>query len=417
MFDSEETRQFILAHRQEDVRTLALQAGRYPQVDMTDALTQIAGWQMACEKLPAWAAIEGIRYPRHLSMEQCSSQMTARYKADIVRRTLQKADGTENKKKAQSLVDLTGGFGIDCAFMTECFTQATYVERQEELCRLAEHNFSLLGLHHIDIRHTDAVEHLQAMKPVQWIFIDPARRNEHGGKTVAIADCEPDVCLLEEQLLNKADHIMVKLSPMLDLTSSLHQLRHVQEAHIVAVNNECKELLLILGHTETVPDNIPIHCINLTATSRQEFTFTRQQEQNSSVCCHADKTEALQSIAPGRFLYEPNAAILKGGAFRHLSYIYKVEKLHPNSHLYTSEQFIETFPGRSFRITAHCGFSKQEIKAMLGTERKANLTVRNFPTGVTQLRKQLKLAEGGENYLFATTLGSEEKVLIRCQKT
>lgn len=397
---SEETHRFILEHHNDDVRSLALQARKYPAVDMPAAITQIAGWQTAKEKIPAWAGCEDIQYPVHLSLEQCSSEITARYKAEIIRRRGSKSD---------TFTDLTGGFGIDCAFLSACFSKATYVERQEALCRIASHNFPLLDLHRITVCNEDSLLHLQNMPcAVDWIFIDPARRDGHGGKTIAISDCEPDVASLEELLLEKAEHVLVKLSPMLDLTLAINDLKHVQEAHIVSVNNECKELLLVLGHgTTPAAEDIPIHCVNLNhSQGEQSLTFTRGQERECPCSC----TPHLKA-----YLYEPNASILKSGAFRSITHIYKVEKLHPNSHLYTSDEYIAGFPGRKFRITDSCSFNKKEVKDMLGAEKKANLTVRNFPATVAELRKRLKLAEGGDTYLFATTLADEKKVLICCK--
>ena len=405
---SPDTLRFIREHRRDDVRSLALQARRYPSVDMPAAITQISGRQIAKEKIPAWAGNENILYPAHLSLEQCSSQVTAQYKAEIIGnlpRTRQ-----EHPAKAGTFTDLTGGFGIDCAFLSSRFGHATYVERQEALCRIAAHNFPALGLNHISVCHADSVRHLQEMEPVDCIFIDPARRDGHGGKTVAIGDCEPDVSALEELLLRKARHVLVKLSPMLDLTLALNDLKHVREAHIVSVGNECKELLLLLGQGETLPtDDIPIHCVNFTsAPAPQALVFTRGQEKE----CACPYTPLLKP-----YLYEPNASVLKAGAFRSLSSLYKIEKLHPNSHLYTSDSLLPDYPGRKFRITSSCGFGKKEVKEMLAAEKKANLTVRNFPATVAELRKRLKLAEGGDTYLFATTLADGKKVLIRCQAT
>ena len=417
---SQDTLRFIREHRRDDVRSLALQARRYPSVDMPAAITQISGRQIAKEKIPAWAENESILYPAHLSLEQCSSQVTAQYKAEIIGnlpRTGQEHPakaGTHAKNSTPAstgtITDLTGGFGIDCAFLSSCFGHATYVERQETLCRIAAHNFPALGLNHISVCHADSVRHLQEMEPADCIFIDPARRDGHGGKTVAIGDCEPDVSALEELLLRKARHVLVKLSPMLDLTLALNDLKHVRQAHIVSVGNECKELLLLLGQGETLPtDDIPIHCVNFTgAPAPQALVFTRGQEKECACPC----TPQLKS-----YLYEPNASVLKAGAFRSLSSSYKVEKLHPNSHLYTSDHFLPDFPGRKFRITSSCGFGKKEVKEMLAAEKKANLTVRNFPATVAELRKRLKLAEGGDTYLFATTLADGKKVLIRCQTT
>ena len=388
---SQSTIEFIRTHSRDDVRLLALQAPRYSDVDMPAAIVQIAGRQAAANKIPSWQSIEELWYPRHLSMEQCSSEITAQYKSTL-------ADG-------ETLADLTGGFGIDCAFMASRFRKVSYVERQEELCEIAKHNFPLLGLKHITVYNEDGVAHLQKMEPVDCIFIDPARRNEHGGKTIAISDCEPDVEELEELLLSKGKQIIIKLSPMLDLTLALKNMKHVREVHVISVNNECKELLLIIGNEPSLL--IPIHCINLTPKEKQTFTFTREGELTS---------ECLYTKELGKYLYEPNASILKAGAFRNIASRYKVKKLHPNSHLYTSDLWIENFPGRSFLITGQCSFNKKEIKETIGELKKANITVRNFPATVAEIRKRTKLSDGGEVYLFATTLSNEQKVFIKCSK-
>lgn len=403
---SEATVRFIREHRTTDVHTLALQANRPSGVDLPAALIQIAGWQVAREKVPSWAAIEAIRYPRHLSMEQCSSEATARYKSAVI-----DAFARRESRPLLAFADLTGGFGIDCSFLAARFQQAAYVERQEALCALAAHNFGLLGLGRVEVCCDDALRHLQAMPPADWIFIDPARRDGHGGRTVAIGDCEPDVAQLEDLLLTKAHHVLVKLSPMLDLSQALKELKQVEEAHVVAVAGECKELLLVLGQAgkELDPQDIPIHCVNLdkAGDDASPFRFTRREEQ----ACEAEYAPVV-----GQYLYEPNASLLKAGAFRTLAARYRLKKLHPNSHLYTSDEPVEAFPGRAFRVEGSCRPDKREVKELLGREvRKANLTVRNFPATVADLRRRLKLSEGGECYLFATTLadGGHRLVLGR----
>ena len=395
---NDDTLRFIREHRTDDVRKLAFRSHSYPNVDMPAALTQIAGWQQACEKVPSWAATEGILYPPHLSLEQCSSEITARYKCEILKDT-----------PTGSLTDLTGGFGIDCSFLSQRFRQVTYVERQEVLCETARRNFPLLGLTHIHICQADSIEHLNKMEPCDWIFIDPARRDGHGGKTVAIADCEPDVAAYENRMLEKAPHVLIKLSPMLDLTLAIQTLHHVSEAHIVSVNNDCKELLLLLKrHTTVTPDEVRVHCVNLLPqkNEKQTLTFSRLQEKAQA----AVYTSEIKS-----YLYEPNVSVLKGGAYCVLCRQFPVEKLHPNSHLYTSHQYLPDFPGRKFSVTGCCSFNKKEIKNLLGGVEKANLTVRNFPASVADLRKRLKLTEGGDTYLFATTLNDQQKVLIACK--
>ena len=391
-----ETIRFIEENARADVRSLALQAKKYPKVDMAMAVVQIAGRQIAEAKVPTWYRTEGLLYPKHLSMEQCSSEATAIYKAGLV--------------EGETFADLTGGFGIDCSFLSRKFKKADYVERQAELCELAKHNFPVLGLN-IDVHNEDGVEYLKRMQPVDCLFLDPARRDGHGGKTVAISDCEPDVLALEELLVEKARKVVVKLSPMLDLSLALKDLKHVCEVHIVSTDNECKELLLIL-QKETASTEVSIHCINSLGALNgyriyQEYAFTQEQERTSD-CPLTHEVEA--------YLYEPNASIMKAGAYRSLTQAYPVKKLHPSSHLYVSPHFIEDFPGRKFQVEAVSGFGKKELKTFLQGMEKANLTIRNFPSSVAELRKRLKLKEGGDDYLFATTLADESKVIIKCKK-
>ena len=388
---SPETLRFIEENSRADVRSLALQAKKYPQVDMAMAVVQIAGRQIAEAKVPSWCQVEGLLYPKHLSMEQCSSEATAIYKANLV--------------EGETFADLTGGFGIDCSFLSRKFKQADYVERQAELCELAKHNFPLLGLS-IGVHNEDGVEYLKQMQPVDCLFLDPARRDGYGGKTVAISDCEPDVSALEDLLVEKAQTVMIKLSPMLDLSLALKTLKYVREVHIVSVNNECKELLLILQKS-SVSSEVAIHCEHIVNAQHQHYTFTQEQEHTSD-CPLATEV--------GAYLYEPNASILKAGAYRSLTQTYGVKKLHTSSHLYTSSCFIEDFPGRRFQVEAVSGFGKKGLKDFLQGMEKANLTIRNFPSSVAELRKRLKLKEGGEDYLFATTLADESKVLIKCKK-
>lgn len=380
---------FVNEHRNDDVRTLALHAARYPNVDMHEAATQIEGWQHACAKLPEWAAVEGIIYPPRISMEQCSSSPTALYKASLM--------------NGETFADLTGGFGIDCSYISKKFSKAFYIERNERLCAVATHNFSLLGLEHIEIINGNCEDVLQTLPSCDWIFMDPARRDGAGKKVVALADCEPDVAALRTLLLQKARRVMIKCSPMLDITAACRQLGSVAQVHVVAVNNECKELLFVLT-SELVAAPL-VRCVNIAGGTMQEFSF-----------CMDDAHEAAFAVEVGNFLYEPNAAIQKAGCPSSLASAYGVQKLHPNSNLYTSSVAVENFPGRSFRVTALSGFSKGEIKNLLGDLKRANVTVRNFPETVQQLRKRLKLSEGGDVYLFATTLADGRKVLVRCEK-
>lgn len=395
----QETLDFISNHRNDDVRNLALQASRYPNVDMPFAIDQIAGYQTALQKLPTYAQTAGIYYPHHLSMEQCSSEQTARHKAEIIANILSNKD---------SFADLTAGFGIDFSFIAPLFKQSTAIERQEYLCEIQQHNHPLLGLEHTQVLNTDAARYLENMKPVDWIFLDPARRDAHGGKVVAITDCEPNVAEWEDLLLEKANYVMVKLSPMLDITLAVRTLKHVREVHVVAVNNECKELLFILDKNIHSIENIQLEATNLTVQGNQTFRFTLLEEIASTVT-YSDNIQ--------QYLYEPNSALIKSGAFRAVAHQFQLQKLHPNSHLYTSNQNVPEFPGRCFTVESVSGFGKKDMKLFLQGLTQANLSVRNFPTSVADLRKRLKLKDGGDVYLFATTLKESEKVLIKCRKT
>ena len=395
-----ETLAFIEEHAEDNVQTLALRAARYPNVHMATAIVQIAARQTARTKLPTWWSIASIRYPSHLSMEQCSSEVTARYKATLIPEEL----------KSGSITDLSGGFGVDFTCMAEGFEKATYVERQEELCALAEHNLPLLGLPHAEVVNADSVKYLESMDCQSVIFIDPARRDIKGRKTVLISDCEPDISRLQSLLLEKAQRVIVKLSPMLDISLALEQLQCIKEVHVVAVKGECKELLLVM-EADANSTEARIVCTNLPtsvpAVWPTPFCFTRQEEENST---YPVATQIK------RYLYEPNGVLMKAGAFRSVASHYGVEKLHPNSHLYTSDQWIKDFPGRVFEVITHGGFGKREVKELLTSVKKANLTVRNFPNSVAELRKRFKLPEGGDDYLFATTLSKGDKVWILCRK-
>ncbi|MBR3531720.1 MAG: SAM-dependent methyltransferase [Bacteroidaceae bacterium] len=410
---------FVRKNLNSDVRSLMLQAQRYPDVDMRKAVVQISAWQMAQKKLPLWAATEGIIFPEHLSMEQCSSQQTATYKGEILVRWMQQSDWCPSSEPL-NITDLTGGFGVDatCLALAAGKSQKahlTFVERNEELCLLAQNNLPLLGVEHSDVICADSEEILNKLTTHQHlIYIDPARRDEHGGKTVAISDCTPDVIQFNDLLLDKADVVMLKLSPMLDIVEAERQLKGIREIHIVSVNGECKEILFILQKAPKTSDGFDQNeakmvCVNLLANlPAQTFVFSHSIERNAT--CHY--TSELK-----QYLYEPNASVMKAMAFKSVAQLFHVEKLHPSSQLYTSDTLIPDFPGRIFEITASSHFNKKELKNLLKDIQKANLTVRNFPLSVAELRKRLKLSEGGSDYLFATTLADDSHVLILCKKT
>ena len=395
------------------VRLLALQAHNYPDIDMPFLLNQLTGWLKARTKLPSWAAQEDIIYPPHLSMEQCSSEQTALYKANL----LEELSASHATSSSTHFVDLTGGFGVDFSFIARNFTHATYVEQQEQLCKTAQHNFKVLGLKHAEVVNTDGTEYLHQMQPVNVIFLDPARRNEQGGKTVLIEDCSPDVLIIEKELLQKADTIVLKLSPMLDWHRAVNELNVignvVREVHILSVRNECKELLIVLQKEETLSDT--------TAASTPKLHIVCVND-GEVVSYHEEETAgilpSILSNAPtvGQYLYEPNASLMKAGCFALISRRYKVSALSVNSHLFVSNSLIEHFPGRSFRLVAVSSFNKKELRHTLSSIKKANLAVRNFPMSVAELRKKLKIKEGGTDYLFATTDANNNHLLLICTK-
>ncbi|MDO4994587.1 MAG: class I SAM-dependent methyltransferase [Bacteroidales bacterium] len=400
---TEQTRQFVREHRTDDVRSLMLSSARWKDVDMRQACVQIAAWQRARTKLPSWAAHDDILFPEQLPMEQCSSELTARYKAEVWKR--QRTNGTP----AQHIADLTGGFGIDATMLAQGNTRLTFVERNPDLCRLARHNLPLMGVQDIEVVCSDCETLLPTLPRQDLIYLDPARRDQHGSRTVALADCTPDVEQLQDPLLAHADYVMLKLSPMLDIADTLRRLRHVGEVHVVSVENECKELLLLLKSSPCRKElEGGYHCVNLSDRHpRQTFTFTPDEEQHAT-CLHTDTL--------GTYLYEPNASVLKAGGMRCVAQRFGLRKLHPNSHLYTSDLQQPDFPGRQFEVVAATDFNKKNMVHLLSDIRQANLTVRNFPLNVADLRRRLKLNEGGSDYLFATTLADERHVLIRCRK-
>ena len=397
------TQDFIRQHQDEDVRQLAFLGSKNPEVDMPFALDQIRGRKMARAKLPRWANIDGIIYPPHISMEQCSSESTALYKAELAARLL----GLPASSSSEEIgfVDLTGGFGVDFSYIAaRVGLKSMYVERQAHLCEAAKENFERLGLKNAIVKNEDGIEVLHSLKELKLIFIDPARRDDAGNKVVSLKDCTPDVTVLQEEMLLKADYVIIKLSPMLDWHRAISELSHVREVHIISVNNECKELLLVLSARNM--GNLRIYCVN----DAQSFVCEESDMESSSVKIAPFTLEEMQ------YLYEPNASLMKAGCFGVLSERYDARMLSKNSHLFVSREPIAVFPGRSFRIIAVSSFNKKELKRHLSGITKANIATRNFPLSVAELRKRLKLKDGGETYIFATTLSDESHVLIITEK-
>lgn len=489
------TLDFIRQHQDDDVRQLAFLGSKYPEVDMPFALDQIRGRKMARVKLPRWASIDGIIYPPHISMEQCSSEQTALYKAELAARLLglspsSSENGEEKEKESENasnlhlseicefagkgavdsefakneatckkqqilteadrnvneikeephegdfseetgFVDLTGGFGVDFSYIASRLgVKSMYVERQAHLCEAAKENFWRLGLKNAIVKNGDGIEVLHSFASkkeaaasdslgitedqpqsllktklgLKLIFIDPARRDDAGNKVVSLKDCTPDVTLLQEEMLSKADYVIIKLSPMLDWHRAVSELNCVKEVHIISVNNECKELLLVLSARNM--GNLRIYCVN----DAQSFVCDESDMETSSVKIAPSTLEEMQ------YLYEPNASLMKAGCFGVLSGRYDARMLSKNSHLFVSREPIAAFPGRSFRIIAISSFNKKELKRHLSGITKANIATRNFPLSVAELRKRLKLKDGGETYIFATTLSDESHVLMITEK-
>lgn len=405
MLINEKTWEFVRRHADDDVRKLALQGTRDGEVDLSMALQQIAGWQTARRKLPSWAAVEGIVYPPHLNMEQCSSERTARYKAQIVGR-------------GDIFVDLTGGFGIDFYWLSQGFQQRIYVEQNEALCTLADHNFRQLG-HACMVKCSTAAAFLQTLTHADFIFLDPARRNEHGGRTYGIVDCTPNVLEMLPLLLQKSDRVLLKLSPMLDWQAAVTELQFVSEVHILSIDNECKELLLLLepsAEPRSVEDCLVV-CVN----NNTVFKTGKQEQGRDLLQVKSGFTSSKTGVyfkqnQEPLFLYEPNASIMKAGCFSVLEQRFPVSQVAPNSHLFLSSDEIDDFPGRRFQIQAISSLNKKELSSVLAPLERANMTVRNFPMTVDQLRKKLKLKDGGDTYIFATTTADGQHRLFICRK-
>ena len=422
------TSEFILQHRLSNPRDLALQARRYPDVDMPYALNQIQGWQTARQKLPSWAACDGVVYPPHLNMEQCSSEPTARYKQQVVRRWLTRL-GAGQGGAATSMADLTGGFGVDFSFTSRCFASATYVERNAALCDVVRGNLPCLGISNAQVMCAEAEDSLATMPQQTMLFLDPARRDEHGAKTVLIADCTPDVCHLLPQLMSKARFVMLKLSPMLDWHKAIVDLQGtVREVHIVSVGGECKELLLVLAALDAaassadmpcngVEAGVRVCCVDIMAKADAEGEYKRSEfcYTIGGAADNIPTPETLNSqlsTLNSQFLYEPNASIMKAGCFAELGKAYGIRAISSNSHLFLSADRVEDFPGREFVVEAVTTLNKRQLKETLGSLQQANISVRNFPMSVAELRKRLKLRDGGDKYIFATTTSDGERVLI-----
>lgn len=423
------TEEFIALHRNDNVRQLALTAARYGEVDMKFALEQISGWQQAQRKLPSWADADGLVFPPHINMEQCSSEATARYKATLAQRL---ASRDTIAGGATAMADLTGGFGVDFTFMAKGFDRATYIERNPVLCDIARNNFARLGLPDAVIICADSTDALATLPCQTLLYADPARRDSHGGKTVLMADCTPDITSLLPLMFGKARLVMVKLSPMLDWHKAIADLDgSVAEVHIVALQGECKELLLVLDASlqgnrshpvrivcaDMVRDNGGTACGQImpglrTLTFGYELHTGSPDEPAPSVAPDAMLRDTTQPL----FLHEPNAAVMKAGCFGRMAERFGVMAVGCNSHLFLARSRAADFPGRTFVVEAVGTMNRKELRTMLAGTEKANIAVRNFPLSADALRKRLKLGDGGDTYIFATTSAAGDHLLFKCRK-
>jgi hypothetical protein len=386
--NSPEAKKFIQENGHKPVEELLLSARKFPTLNIPLLVSQIEGRNKAQKKLPTWYQTEKIVYPVKLSMEQCSSEITAAYKASLV--------------SGNILVDLTGGFGVDSYAFSKKVEKVVYVEQNHELFKIAAHNFKVFHQHNVELFNTQAEDFLKEYKTrANWIYLDPARRKA-GNKVFQLSDCEPDLLHLKQTLFEIGDHVLLKTSPLLDIDLALKELEFVKEIHVIAVENECKELLFILDQKTRAPEII---AVNFKKNNPDEFRFNRTAETQAEVQYHL----------PWNYLYEPNAAILKAGAFKSISAKTGLHKLNINSHLYTSEHLFENFPGRSFKILKILKYSKKEIMAEI-PEGKVNVTVRNFPDSVELIRRKTGLKDGGERYLFATKDIHNKPVILLTEK-
>ncbi len=392
---SPELKSFIYEHASDNTDKLLSQASRFPGIDIPFAVNQILARRQIKDKLPSWYAHEDLIYPSRISAEQCSSEYTALYKQKLL--------------KGNSLYDLTGGLGVDSYYFARQTETVVYIERFPEYCEAARHNFAILQTPFIRVINTDVREIAASLK-ADTFYIDPARRNKDNKRAFALTDCEPDILQLKNILLENAQRLIIKISPMADLEETLRLLPETREIHILSVKNECKELLFLLENipSEYSSEKVKIYALNLPADNQiPVFAFDLQEEKNTPL-------QTTDSI--GKYLYEPNAALLKSGAFKLIAVRYGLQKLHQHSHLYTSSGYLSDFPGRCFIVEETFGFSGKLLKQLNKQIPQANLTTRNFPLSVAELRKRSGIKEGGEIYLFATTLANNQKVIVKTRK-
>jgi hypothetical protein len=381
-----DVQEFIDSHLGTDIDRLALQRNPFPDVNWQDIIRQIAAKTKAKSKLPTWYQTRNIIWPGRVSLEQTSSEAAARYKATLI--------------SGETMIDVSGGLGVDDYYFSKKVGKLTHCELDTVLSSIVEHNFKQLGVANVICHAGDSSEFLQDSVSYDWIYADPARRNNAQGKVFKLSECQPDVTVLLPLYYKHSDNILIKTAPLLDITSGLSELDGVRGIHIVAVENEVKELLWILN--KDYKEQIEISCVNILKTNTQKFSF------------FADSQSVATYGLPSKYLYEPNSAIMKSGGFDEVSQQFGLAKLHANTHLYTSDKLID-FPGRRFNIEQQIPYSKTALKEHLASQ-KFNVSVRNFPDTVEQIRKKWKIKDGGSRYSFVTTDMNENKIVLICTK-
>jgi len=378
---------FITENLNSNITKLILYGSPFSDVSVQELANQIISKQKSKHKLSSWFNNKNIYYPPKVNIEQTSSEITANYKSTLI--------------KGDTIIDITGGFGVDCYYFANYFKEAVHCEINDDLSTIVNYNYKQLMVHNIVTFSGNGIEYLRNSKKIfDCIYIDPSRRNDKKGKVFLLKDCLPNVPQNIAFLFTKANHILIKNSPILDITSTINELTFVKEIHVVAHQNEVKELLFLLEKEYNKP--IKIKTINISKKATQTFNFNYKEEIIS------------QYSKPLTYLYEPNSAILKSGGFHQVSQQLKIFKIQQHSHLYTSEEIID-FPGRIFKIDRIIPYHKKKVKSFL-KESKANITIRNFPKTVDQIRKETKIKEGGDSYLFFTKLENNELVVLFCKK-
>lgn len=381
--------EFIWQHREDDPARLALSGKKYPDMPVAEVASQVQALQKIRQKIPSWYR-QGLYFPFPLSVEQASSEQTAKYKAGLM--------------QAQRMADLTGGMGVDAFFFSQKVQSLIHIEQNEQLQQSVQHNFDRLGVTNVQWYAGTSESFMAGFAgKLDLIYLDPARRHEQKGKVFQLSDCTPDVLSLKESMLRLAPRVLLKTAPLLDLKQAAEQLGCVSAIWVLAMDGECREVLYLLERE--APASIPITAVHLHGGKEDAFRFTWADEKQADTAF----------LFPQRYLYEPNAAILKAGAFKSFAQQYGLGKLHQHTHLYTSEALAPNVPGRRFVVEQVCKYDRKVVQEAV-PEGKANITCRNFPDTPDQVRKKLGLKDGGEIYLFAATVADQQRVVLVCRK-